>query len=155
MGISWRGGSAAFARRTRSTRLSQWAPLFALPGVSFVNLQYGDCRAELDEAQRELGVTIHDWPDADPLKDLEGLAAEMRALDLVVSIDNATVHLAGALGVPTWVLLPAVAEWRWLLGRDDSPWYSSIRLWRQEYLGAWEPVFTRVAEQLAQRLCNG
>jgi ADP-heptose:LPS heptosyltransferase len=75
----------------------------------------------------------------------------MRALDLVVTVDSMPAHLAGALGVPTWTLLHADADWRWMEGRDDSPWYPTMRLIRQERAGDWAGVVARVAADLAQR----
>jgi hypothetical protein len=145
VGISWRGGKQEISRRRRSTRLDQWEAVLSRPGVSFVNLQYGDCVEELEELYRTSGVQIHDWNDADPLVDLDGFAAQISALDLVISIDNATVHMAGALGVDVWTLLPFSPDWRWLLNRDDSPWYPSIRLFRQSRIGEWDDVFNAAA----------
>ncbi len=123
--------------------------VFAIPNVHFVNLQYGDCAAELAAAKESLGVTIHNWPDVNPLTDLDDFAAQIAELDLVISVDSATVHMAGALGVPVWTLLHFAANWRWLLDRDDTPWYASMRLARQPEFGRWEPVFESVAEGLS------
>ena len=95
-----------------------------------------------------MGVTINDWTDADPLKDLDNFTAQISALDLVISIDNSTVHFAGALGTPVWVLLPFSPEWRWFLNRDDSPWYPSVRLFRQKKMDAWDSVFEEVTKSL-------
>ena len=148
IGISWRGGKDASVRNLRSTTLAQWSRLFTVPGLQFVNLQYGDCAQELLTAKKDLGVTIHDWDDADPLKDLDGFAAQIAALDLVISVDNATVHMAGALGIPAWVLLPRGCDWRWMKDFEDSPWYSSVRLFRQQAHGMWGEVFEPVAESL-------
>jgi tetratricopeptide (TPR) repeat protein len=148
IGISWRGGKDASVRNLRSTTLSPWAGLFQLPGVHFINLQYGDCTQELQNVKQDLGVTIHDWKDADPLNDLDGFAAQIAALDLVISVDNSTVHMAGALGVPTWALLPKACDWRWMGGFEDSPWYSSIRLFRQHVHREWGDVFDAVFEML-------
>jgi hypothetical protein len=96
--------------------------------------------------------------------DLEGMtdssgafldtAAVMRNLDLVVTSCTSSAHLAGALGVPTWVALSAVADWRWLREREDTPWYPSVRLFRQEQVGAWKPVFTRMAEELQRSVAR-
>jgi tetratricopeptide (TPR) repeat protein len=154
VGIAWRGGKDPATRRPRSTQLAQWAPLFRIPGVAFVNLQYGDCAAELDQAGRELGVKLHDWADADPLGDLDAPAAQIAALDLVISVDNAAVHLAGALNIPVWTLLPFAGDWRWFTDRDDSPWYPSLRLFRQpspasSHEQRWESVFRDVTRSLA------
>ena len=87
--------------------------------------------------------------------DIEGqsfvdTAAVMMNLDLVVTTDTAIAHLAGALGVPVWVALQETPNWRWLLAREDSPWYPTMRLFRQQKLGQWSPVFRRMAEELAR-----
>jgi tetratricopeptide (TPR) repeat protein len=153
VGISWRGGKDAATRRRRSTQLAQWAALFRIPGIAYVNLQYGDCDSEIEQCARDLGVTIHDWDDSDPLHDLDGFAAQVAALDLVISVDNATVHLAGALNVPVWTLLPFACDWRWFNSREDSPWYPSMRLFRQTSaremaLSDWDEVFQRTATAL-------
>ena len=148
VGISWRGGNKPIIRKRRSTTLDQWQPLFDVPGVNFIRLQYGDCAAELAQLKDDLGVIVHDWDDVDPLRDLDAFAAQIAALDLVISIDNSTVHLAGALGVPVWTLLPFAPNWRWMLGRDDSPWYPTMRLFRQPEPLEWGPVFEEVAVEL-------
>jgi hypothetical protein len=131
---------------SRSVPLRLLEPLFALPQVRFYSLQQG--------------------PDADdPLQDafdlvrlsprtagIEQAAAALCRLDLVISVDAMPVHLAGTLGRPTWVLLKHQADWRWMEGRADSPWYPSVRLFRQQREGDWEAVVQRVAEELA-RMC--
>ncbi len=148
VGISWRGGGNAAEHRRRSTRLEQWRNLFAVPAVHFVNLQYGDCANEVAAVHDSYGVTIHTWPDVNPLQNLDGFAAQVAALDLVISVTNATVHMAGGVGIPTWVLLNPISSWRWLLDREDSPWYPSVRLFRQSQLRHWDDVFARVAREL-------
>ncbi len=147
VGISWKGGTAETALK-RSTTLAQWQDIFSIPGLALINLQYGDFRDELRDAERNLGITIHDWKEVDPLKDLDHFAALIAALDLVISVDNSTVHLAGALGRPVWTLLPFMPDWRWMLEREDSPWYPTMRLFRQRSPGQWQPVFERVAHEL-------
>lgn len=151
VGISWRGGKDSNVRQKRSTRLDQWEPVLNVPGIHFVNLQYGDCRQELQTVADHSGIVVHDWTDVDPLVELDNFAAQMAALDLVISVDNATVHLAGALGIPVWTLLPFSADWRWLLGRTDSPWYPSMRLIRQRSPDNWTDVFARVGRELELR----
>jgi hypothetical protein len=81
-------------------------------------------------------------------------AAVMQALDMVVSVDTSVAHVAGALGVPVWVGFSQVADWRWVRGRTDTPWYPSMRLFRQEHLGDWRGLFERVAEEL-RRFATG
>jgi tetratricopeptide (TPR) repeat protein len=148
IGISWRGGRTGAQQRLRSIALTDWRNILAIPGVHFVNLQYGDTQTERQRVKELLCVNVHHWEDSDPLADLDDFAAQIAALDLVISIDNATVHLAGALGVATWVLLPLAPDWRWLLGRDDTPWYPNLRLFRQPAPGAWDAVLSRVAQAL-------
>ena len=147
IGISWRGGRIESTIKSRSTPLLLWESVLK-SGANFINLQYGDCIEEINQIKESLGVSINDWTDADPLKDLDNFAAQISALDLVISIDNSTVHFAGALGTPVWVLLPYAPEWRWFLHRDDSPWYPSVRLFRQKKLDAWESVFEEVIKSL-------
>jgi tetratricopeptide (TPR) repeat protein len=152
IGISWRGGKEADVRRKRSTNLGQWKNLFEISGVHFVNLQYGDCSAELREASHHLGIVIHDWDDADPLSNLDEFAAQIAELDIVISVDNSTVHLAGALGVPTWVLLPLAADWRWRPCRDHTPWYACLKLFQQPKRNDWSTLFDQVTTELRHRI---
>ncbi len=148
IGISWRGGRTGAQQRLRSIALTEWEDILATPGVHFVNLQYGDTVAERRLVKEHLGIDVHHWEDSNPLADLDDFAAQIAALDLVISIDNATIHLAGALGVATWVLLPHSPDWRWLLRRDDTPWYPSLRLLRQSASGTWSTVLAQVAARL-------
>lgn len=143
VGISWRGGKNRVLQGIRSTVLSQWADLLSIKGVHFINLQYGDCAQELQKIFQNHRLTIHNWEDADPLKDLDGFAAQIAALDLVISVDNATVHIAGALGKPVWILLPVACDWRWMQDIQDSPWYRTVRLFRQKSPDDWHDVFSR------------
>lgn len=155
VGISWKGGKDKEVRKKRSTLLTEnWLSLLKVRGVNFINLQYGDCSEELQEAERQLDIKIYDWDDADPLIDLDNFAAQVAALDLVISIDNSTVHMAGSLGIPTWTLLPYSADWRWQRDRSDTPWYPSVRLLRQSAIGDWNTVF-KVATKQLQSLVKG
>jgi tetratricopeptide (TPR) repeat protein len=149
IGISWRTGGQPGERRMRTTALEQWRGLLSLPGICWVNLQYGDCVDELAAARREIGVEIHDWPEADPLVEMDAFAAKVAALDLVLSVDNSTVHLSGALGVPTWAFLPHVPSWRWTIADSRSVWYPSLRLFRQTERGDWSALLARVGQMLA------
>lgn len=148
IGVSWRAGGQPGERRMRTTSIEQWRPLLTLPNVQFINVQYGDCVDDLATARREFGVVIHDSPDADPLLDMDAFAAKIAAIDLIVSVDNSTVHLSGALGVPTWVLLPHVPGWRWTLSDLQSRWYPSARLFRQPARGDWPALFEHVGRIL-------
>jgi len=152
IGISWRGGRTGVQQRLRSIALTEWGNILATPGVHFVNLQYGDTVAERRLVKERLGIDVHHWEDSNPLADLDDVAAQIAALDLVISIDNATAHLAGALGRPTWVLLPFSPDWRWLLGRDDTSWYPATRLFRQPQPGGWNDVLGAVRRRLTEPL---
>ena len=147
VGISW-SSRAGRTGEARSASLQQWAPILEQQGCRFVSLQYGSVADEIAAAGQALGVEILSLPDIDPLKDLDAFAALIAALDLVVTVGNATAHMAGALGRPAWVLLPLVPSWRWMLGREDSPWYPSLRLFRQERRGDWGTVIERMAAEL-------
>lgn len=151
IGISWRGGHISKAKK-RSTLLTDWGDILRLPGACFINLQYGDCSADIENLKQTLDVELHDWEDADALKDLDGFAAQIATLDLVVSVDNSTAHIAGALNVPTLVLQPFAPDWRWLHGRDNSYWYPSVRHLRQQTPGDWSPVLASVREKISAKL---
>lgn len=147
VGICWRGGAEARVMKERSIALKSWRPLFANTDVSFVNLQY---RCEPDELS-QLGDKVHTFSDLDVFKDIDGLAALVANLDLVISVDNTTVHLAGALGVPVWVLLPRGPERRWTDDRDDSLWYSSARLFRSSGgKDGWRDVIAKLVVELSR-----
>jgi len=148
IGISWIGDQHHNVNLPRSIPLEQWGQLFSLPGFSFINLQFGDVGAETNAIRDNLGMTIHDCKDADPPENLDDCAAQIAALDLVISVDNATVHLAGALGKHVWTLLPYVPDWRWMLNREDSPWYPTMRLFRQSSPGDWDSVIKRIVGEL-------
>lgn len=152
IGISWRTGGMPASRRLRTTSLAQWRHLFAMPGAQWINLQYGDVSDDLATEQQQSGTVIHDWEDGDPLTDLDGFAARLSALDLVISTGNATAHMAGALGVESWVLLPKIPTWRWLLSGERIPWYSSVKAMRQLDAGDWSPVFRELGNMLSARL---
>ncbi|KAA0596453.1 Tfp pilus assembly protein PilF [Azospirillum lipoferum] len=146
IGLVWAGdprlGHAAASRTDarRSLALAQLAPLLTVPEVSWVSLQKGPAAAQLE------GMAILDPMTG--VTDFADTAAIVQQLDLVIGVDTAVVHLAGALGVPVWVLSRFSGCWRWLLDRDDSPWYPSLRLFRQQQPGDWAPVVARVREEL-------
>ena len=145
-GFAWRGGMPSTRRTLRSMALADWLPLLGESTVRWVSLQYGDSREERDVFIRTHGRLFEHWGEA--VDDLEELAALIGALDMVVSVQTATVHLAGALGKPVWVAIPAVAEWRYLERGETMPWYPSARLFRQERTGEWGPVMERIGREL-------
>ena len=150
VGIAWQGNPKHKGDRQRSVPLEQFEPLAQMEGVRLVSLQQGFGVEQI--AARAGRLQVHDPGD---LPDFLETAALMRCLDLVVTVDSAIAHVAGALGVPAWVMLPRVPDWRWLLDREDTPWYPSVRLFRQERMGEWSPVFATIAECLRERLRGG
>jgi len=150
IGIAWRGGGMTHVREMRSIAVEFMKPLLAVDGVDFINLQYGDRADDLAAMQRETGVTVHDWPDVDPLTNLEGQAAQIACLDLVIQTSNASAHLAGSLGVPVWNIIPFAPDFRWFLGSERTPWYPPMRLFRQPGPGDWRSVVQQVAGALEQ-----
>ena len=146
IGISWRGG----APRTRSTlrllALAEWLPVLR-QAATFISLQYGDCKNEIDALERTAGVTVHHWQEA--ISDYDQTAALVAALDCVISVQTAVAHLAGALGKSALVLLPAIPEWRYMSQAEIMLWYPTVKLLRQRQRGDWRPVIDRVAELLA------
>lgn len=147
VGLSWRGGLDRTRRNLRSLELTQLAPLFRLPDVTFVNLQYGDVAAECEAASASLGKSIVQFPDA--IADYDETAALVCALDLVVSVQTAIVHLTGALGKTAWVMLPFSPEWRYMRSGERMLWYPSVKLFRQEQAKEWNPVIARIAQELS------
>jgi Flp pilus assembly protein TadD len=143
VGLVWAGSPKDKVDRKRSLALPALAPLFAAPGVAFYSLQ---CGSAAEEARNSALAFAGQLPES---SDFADTAAAVAHLDLVISADTAVAHLAGALGKPVWVLLPSLADWRWLTDREDSPWYPSARLFRQQTAGDWGPVVDQVADQLS------
>ena len=146
VGISWFGGAASTRRDSRSTRLEDWLPILNNPECRFVSLQYGKAESDLQSFAHRHPITIHAWKEA--IEDYDETAALVTALDLVISVQTAVVHLAGALGTAVWAVLPAVAEWRYQEHGEQMPWYPSARLLRQAVAGDWTPVLCRAANEL-------
>ncbi|HXV23319.1 MAG TPA: tetratricopeptide repeat protein [Alphaproteobacteria bacterium] len=143
VGIAWGGNSDFAGDAQRSISLERFLPLADNPKLQFVSLQKGA------QAEQLSGLAPGRILDAAPLlEDFADTAGLMDRLDLVITVDSAPAHLAGSLGRPTWVLLPFTPYWFWLLDREDSPWYPSVRLFRQPRRGDWDSVFTRLAEEL-------
>ena len=144
VGLAWAGAGGHKKDRHRSFDPRQFAPLSAVKGVRFYSLQK-DKPAATSSPGFELIDLTHN------LADFADTAAFISHLDLVITADTAVAHLAGAMGKPTWVLLPFSPDWRWQLGRSDSPWYPTMRLFRQEAFGEWDEVFKKVTERLATK----
>ena len=113
-----------------------------------INLQYGDVEEELEQFQQQTDLIIYQDEEIDSLQNLDDFAAQVSALDLVISTSNTTVHMAGALGKQVWPLLPYIPDWRWMLDRADTPWYPSMKLFRQKKEGVWEDPFNEIYNEL-------
>ncbi len=148
VGLSWRSRNAAYGA-PKSLELADLLPLLRRD-VFWVDLQYGETAAERS-AVAAAGATLWRDPEVDPLQDLDAAAAQAAALDLVITTSNTAAHLAGALGVPTWLLLPAPGYgllWYWFLDRTDSPFYPAMRCFRQARAGDWGGVIAAVGKSL-------
>ena len=148
VGLVWRGSPLHQTDQDRSASLEAFSSLADLDGVSLYSLQVGPAAEEA--ASPPAGMRLTDLTDR--LEDFSDTAALIANLDLIISVDTAVAHLGAALGKPVWTLLPFVPEWRWLVGRCDSPWYPTMRLFRQQSPGDWSGVIDRVREELARLL---
>jgi hypothetical protein len=148
VGLCWAGGQFNLGQiqrdRRRSMTLDRLAPLAEISGVQFISLQKGSPAAEA--ARPPQGMKLHDFTE--DLHDFTDTAALIDSLDLVISVDTAVAHLAGALGKPVWLLNRFDTDWRWLQNRDDSPWYPTLRQFRQPTPGDWPSVIGRAQDAL-------
>jgi Flp pilus assembly protein TadD len=145
IGIAWQGSKTCGGDAHRSAPLRAFAPLAAVPGVRLVSLQVGYGAEQIAD--------VADWHIHDVgcrLQDFQDTAAVLMHLDLVICVDTAAGHLAGALDVPVWLALSAASDWRWLQRGETTPWYPSARLFRQARLGEWAAVFERMGQELEQ-----
>ena len=153
VGINWGPGHSNYnSTAMRDIPLACFAPLAALPGVQLISLQKGTAAAQI--AQVPFGNKIVTL-DTDPYADADfflDTAALTMSLDLVVTCDTSVTHLAGALARPVFTAVPIINDWRWLLGREDSPWYPTLRVFRQGATGGWDAVFARIAEAVRGRM---
>ena len=150
VGISWISRNPKIGQH-KTLDLRQWAPILQTPGVRFVDLQYGDTAAERAAVEAELGVHIGHIADLDLREDIDGVAALAAACDLVISVSNTTVHLAAAVGRPTWVIVPASVGnlWYWMHGSNHTPWYKTVTIIRQTRLGIWEDIISQIEKKLS------
>ena len=148
IGLAWAGNPQFPKDHDRSVLLKNILPVCAVQGASFFSLQ-----KDLREGDRDvLGVNAHIVNLGSEVNDLRDTAAVMMSRDLVISSDTSIVHLAGSLGRPIWVLLSANPDWRWLLDRNDSPWYPTAKSFRQKESGDWRGVVEELRAQLAKHL---
>ncbi|MHB8533817.1 MAG: tetratricopeptide repeat protein [Sulfuricaulis sp.] len=142
VGLVWAGGFHTGSRH-RNMVLQQFRDLLDIPGIKFFSLQKGEEAAQLADVDSELITDLAPY-----LGDFADTAAAIQTLDLVISVDTAVAHVAGALAKPVWTLIPFAPDWRWLLNRNDSPWYPTMRLFRQPAPGHWSSVIAHIAVQL-------
>lgn len=151
VGLVWRGNPKHEADRLRSIPLAMWSPVLETEEVDFVSLQVGGGESELVEIQKSYDIT-----DAAPdLNDFGDTAAWVDSLDLIISVDTATAHLAAAMGKPVWLIISPANDWRWMIGREDSPWYPTVRIFRASKIRIWKDVMHQVAQALIERVMKG
>lgn len=153
VGLSWWSRHQRLGERF-SIPLARWKPVLDVPGVRFVSLQYGDCRDEVEKVSAATGVDILFDDSVDALTDLDRFAAQVAAMDLVVSIDNSTVSMACALGIPVWNLLVTVPDWKMGMEGDTNPWHACLRLIRQRTRNDWDPVLREAAARLRREVAG-
>lgn len=153
VGISWWSGFTTQAH-FKSTPLTQWQPILSNADARFVSLQYGNGRDEIAPFKASTGIDLVDDREIDPMGDLDLFAAQIAAMDLVITISNTTAHMAGALGVPTWTLTPTGPGrvWYWFTEGQKSPWYESMQLFRHTYNEGWDRILSDVSERLSKEL---
>ena len=147
IGISWKSANQRVGK-IKSTSLKDWTMILSQPNCYFINLQYGDVDAEITQYTSGNNTSLYVDKEINSLMNLDDFTAQVSALDLIISTSNTTVHVAGALGKDVWTLLPYTSDWKWMLTREDTPWYPTMRLFRQSKIGDWEGVFLRVNQAL-------
>ncbi len=150
VGLTWAGNPELRRDYNRSCSFDDLSHLLNIPDINFYSLQKGEAFYQI--LNNPEGIKVLDYTDE--LNDFADTAALIQNLDLVISVDTAVAHLAGALGRPVWTLLPFVPDWRWMLDREDSPWYPTMRLFRQPSIGDWKSVIERVKDELKKLIGN-
>jgi hypothetical protein len=150
VGLIWNGNPTFLhdRYRFRSISLPLFRPIFEIAGVHLFSLQVGEATAQLAQAPGDL-IDLSSY-----VSDMADTAAQIAKLDLVISADTSVPHLAAALGIPTWILMPYSPDWRWLQECEDCPWYPSMRLFRQSQPGEWEPVMQRIRSALVEKFLS-
>ncbi|MBP01251.1 MAG: hypothetical protein CMM25_00365 [Rhodospirillaceae bacterium] len=149
VGISWWSGGT-HASHFKSTTLEQWLEILKIPGITFVNLQYGNRENEINDFEKKHNIKLFTDKNINPMGDMDLVAAQISAMDMVITISNTTAHLSGALGVPVWNMVPTGPGrlWYWFTEGQKSPWYKSMRLFRHGYKDGWTTVINEVANLL-------
>jgi tetratricopeptide (TPR) repeat protein len=149
VGLLWKSASSKGARHRFFSPLDQWRPILTVPGVSFINLQYGDCEEDLAYIRKTMGVEVWQPPGIDLKNDLDDVAALSCALDLTLGFSNATFNLAAGCGAPTWLII-GVSSWPRLGLKDRYPWYPQTRMFAQEGFRDWDATMGRIGEALRE-----
>jgi hypothetical protein len=144
IGLVWAGRSIS------SCSLETFSTIAQIDNITFYSLQKGEAKKQAKNPPK--GMSFIDLTE--DINDFSDTAALIENLDLIITVDTAVAHLAGALGKSVWTLLPFVPDWRWMLNRDDSPWYPTMRLFRQPSLGDWESVIDKIKDELLKLLMN-
>ncbi|MEA9599084.1 tetratricopeptide repeat-containing glycosyltransferase family protein [Polynucleobacter sp. AP-Sanab-80-C2] len=160
IGIAWKEGDHLANKsskpnktnKTNNIELTQLVSSLNMPGIKFVNLQQGISNQELADLQSKLMIQVYGYEQPNHSLGLDDLAALISACDIIISVDNEVAHLAGAMNIPCWVLLPKAPHWRWLSGVTLSPWYPSLRLYRQEQQGVWDAPLDKIRHDLVPLL---
>lgn len=152
IGLSWKSTRIVYGVK-KSIDIAAWKPLLALGQCQFISLQYGDIAEDVRRAREELGVEIHVDPEIDTFNDLDGLAAQANALDLLITTSNSTAHIAAATNAPTWVILPMGSALLWYWGyKPQSRWYPHVRLFRTRDANDWTEVIADVTRALREKI---
>lgn len=152
IGVCWQGNPKYPADRQRSYPLEHLAPLARLPGVRLLSLQKGHGCEQIEALAGRFDLTDLGHRLDETTGTFVDTAAVLKSLDLVIAPNTAIAHLAGAMGVPVWVALPSSLEWRWMVHREDSPWYPTMKLFRRPANAGWDAVFNRMANELLERI---
>jgi len=153
VGITWRSKHRSTSRDLHYTELRQWGPILTVPGLTFINLQYDECQAELNMARKEFAVEIHAWDDINQMNDLDDVAALMAALDLVIAPTTTPAIIAGAIGAPAWMFLTRNISWK-TLGTESIPMFPDLRpIWRPRNV-TWDSILETVAAELREGIAR-
>jgi hypothetical protein len=150
IGLVWSGNPRYKADRYRSCSLDTFSPLTQFNEITLYSLQKGEAGEQAENPPEDMKLIDY----TEDINDFSDTAALLENLDLIISVDTAVVHLAGALGKSVWTLVPFVPDWRWMLTRKDSPWYPTMRLFRQSSPGDWEPVIDSIEKELSEFISN-
>ena len=151
IGICWRSGNPVVGQE-RNAPLGLWREILTRAGCNFVSLQYGETAADIEAARIAYGADIFVDEEVDPLTNAEDWFAQVAAMDLVISVDNSTIQVSGAQGIPTYTLLSYAPEWSFGLAGDTHDWHPSMRVFRQSQPGRWDGVFEQLAEAFGRLL---